>query len=84
MLRTLEALAARAEMRKVMLTVFCMNHAARSFYRRQGYLVDATSPIDETKASGASYHYLILSKPMRSQATRALREWAQDTVSVPE
>ena len=41
----LESIAARSQMRKVMLTVFVANTAARRFYHRVGYKSDLISPV---------------------------------------
>lgn len=60
MLAILEHLTWKAGMRKVALTVFRSNDAARAFYRRRGYIVDATSP---DFRQGVDSHYSILCKP---------------------
>lgn len=52
----LESIAARSQMRKVMLTVFVANTAARRFYHRVGYESDLISPLrDEAAQSGSDY-----------------------------
>ncbi|WFD29214.1 hypothetical protein MSPP1_000220 [Malassezia sp. CBS 17886] len=92
LLARLERIAARTHMAKVMLTVFLANAPARAFYRKQRYVVDATSPADDAttggdtaRAAGDSIppvkdiHYAILSKRL-PQGACALRERAQNAV----
>jgi ribosomal protein S18 acetylase RimI-like enzyme len=56
-----EAIAAKEEMSKVVLTVFKANQDAMKFYETLGYAIDETSPPDED--------YTILSRAMRSNVT---------------
>jgi GNAT superfamily N-acetyltransferase len=52
----LESIGKKANMYKVMLTVFTKNASALKFYKQRGYIVDASSP------SGPEIDYEILSK----------------------
>lgn len=79
MLAILEHLTWKAGMRKVALTVFRSNNAACAFYRRCGYIVDATSP--DFGQEDVDTHYIILCKPSPTiMENRSLRERAQDSV----
>lgn len=65
MLDIAEAVAWRAGMRKVMLTVFLQNRSARTMYARCGYTLDVTSPLQESstrESDSEDVHYAILSK----------------------
>lgn len=59
MLTALETLAWNARMRKVILTVFLSNTAARAFYTRCGYTIDPTSPDSDDDEAAP---YVLLSK----------------------
>ena len=55
-------------LRKVMLTVFTSNQAARKFYLRRGYHVDAFSPSPRKFRDGSlkEADYVILSKTLNT------------------
>nr|CAG4645303.1 EOG090X0MNC [Leptodora kindtii] len=59
MLQVLELMAFRANLEKVVLTVFMQNTAARSFFRSCGYSLDDTSP---AVTGDSAFDYQILSK----------------------
>ncbi|KAE8222755.1 hypothetical protein CF326_g8316 [Tilletia indica] len=52
LMRILQRFARTAKMRKVMLTCFSFNSAARGFYLAQGYDIDFISPCSEDEDSG--------------------------------
>nr|CAG4648437.1 EOG090X0MNC [Moina brachiata] len=64
MLQILELMAFRAQLEKVVLTVFLHNQPARQCFKSLGYAVDETSP---TSTLEEVYDYEILSKPNKSR-----------------
>ncbi|KAJ1529552.1 hypothetical protein ONE63_006324 [Megalurothrips usitatus] len=59
MLSILEALATHYNMKKTMLTVFKHNHPGKTFFKKNGYKIDETSPEDSDEEV---FCYEILSK----------------------
>jgi len=53
LMRLLERLSRMTKMRKVMLTCFSFNTAARKFYQAQGYQLDLISPCSDDEESDA-------------------------------
>lgn len=58
MLRVLEELTSHYNMKKTMLTVFKHNHPGRTFFKKNGYTLDETSPEDSDEEEEACYEIL--------------------------
>lgn len=68
LMQTVEDIAAKVGVEKVMLTCFLSNSKAQGFYRSLGYDVDACSPEDrETRQKSVKVDYVIMSKAVQSR-----------------
>jgi len=61
------SVAAKSQMRKVMLTVFLSNEDARRFYKRLGYVSDSISPSQGEDGEHTTADYDIMSKACKHQ-----------------